>query len=515
MSYRGGSAKSTVTCEMSPCQAIRFLVLASSLIVAWPAVAQTALLPTGARIAGIVYDSLGRRPLAGADVQLQRVPGVDNEKQRDVRTAVADQSGAFAFENVEEGTYVLGFFDLTADSLGVAMPTREIRVRGSQRIRVDLAVPSHAGLIALVCGRNAVSDSTALLMGFVRDAESLAPPAHSIVMLQWDEIVVGKGGARGETRHITTQPREDGWYAFCNVPVDNMMQLRVARGADSSGVVAADLVRREVVRRDLYIGSGTRVSLSDSASPAPGLTPSGPRTAWRGRATVSGRVLSSDGGPLANARVSLEGSDAAATTNERGEFALSGLPSGSQTLNARALGFLPERTTVHLLTGHAPNDVVVRLTSLKLLLDTIRVTAKRVYANDDTGFERRKRAGQGHYIDRAQIERQHVILASDLLRMIPRVEVMASAVGFFGHHVAFRKPFAFESYCRPDLYVDGFLFPSGDLEIDEAVNPAEIQAIEVYTKPASAPAQFTNNISGCGSIVVWTRMTTSQDRKPK
>jgi len=205
VSYRGGSAKSTVTCEMSPCQAIRFLVLASSLIVASPAVAQTAVLPTGARIAGIVYDSLGRRPVAGADVQLQRVRGVDSEKQRDVRTAVADQSGAFTFENVEEGTYVLGFFDLTADSLGVAMPTREIRVRGSQRIRVDLAVPSHAGLIALVCGRNAVSDSSALLMGFVRDAETLAPPAHSVVVLQWDEIVVGKGGARGETRHITTQ----------------------------------------------------------------------------------------------------------------------------------------------------------------------------------------------------------------------------------------------------------------------------------------------------------------------
>lgn len=112
VSYRGGSAKSTVTCEMSPCQAIRFLVLASSLIVASPAVAQTAVLPTGSRIAGIVYDSLGRRPLAGADVQLQRVRGVDSEKQRDVRTAVADQSGAFTFENVEEGTYVLGFLDL-------------------------------------------------------------------------------------------------------------------------------------------------------------------------------------------------------------------------------------------------------------------------------------------------------------------------------------------------------------------------------------------------------------------
>jgi len=311
------------------------------------------------------------------------------------------------------------------------------------------------------------------------------------------------------------QPREDGWYAFCNVPVDNVPQLRVARGADSSGVVAADLVGRQVVRHDLYIGSGTRVSLSDSAAAAAGLTSDGARRAWRGRATVSGRILSSDDRPLANARVLLEGSDATATTNDRGEFALGGLPSGSQTLIARALGFLPERRTVHLLTGHAPNEVVVRLTSLKRLVDTVRVTARRVYTTDANGFESRRRAGQGHYIDRAQIDRQQATTASDLLRMVPRVEVLASGVGFFGHVVAFRKPFAFEGYCRPDLYVDGYLFPSGDMEIDDVVIPDDIEGIEVYTKPGLAPAQFTNNMSGCGSIVVWTRTTTRPDRKPK
>ena len=445
---------------MSPSQAIRFLVLASSLTVASSAAAQTASSPMGAQIAGIVYDSLARRPLAGADVQLQRVRGVGTNTQPEVRTATADQSGAFTFESVGEGTYVLGFFHLLVDSLGVAMPTRQIQVRDAQRLRVDLAVPSHAGLIALACGPSAVSDTSALLMGFVRDAETLMPPEHSVVVLQWDEIVLGQGGARGETRHIMAQPRGDGWYAFCNVPVDNVPQLRVARGTDSSGVVSADLVGRQVARHDLYIGSGTRVSLSDSAAVAAGLTPDGPRSVWRGRAAVSGRILSSDDRPLANARVLLEGSDATATTNDRGEYALGGLPSGSQTLIARALGFLPERRTVHLLTGHAPNEVVVRLTSLKHLVDTVRVTAKRVYTIDANGFDSRRRAGQGHYID-------------------------------------------------------GYLFPSGDMEIDDVVIPDDIEGIEVYTKPGLAPAQFTNNMSGCGSIVVWTRKATRPDRKPK
>ena len=472
-------------------EAIRCVVLASSLTAASGAVAQTASSPTGGQVAGVVYDSLSRRPLAGADVQLQRVRGAGTGTQPEVRTATADQSGAFTFESVDEGTYVLGFFHPMVDSLGVAMPTRQIQVRAAQRLRVDLAVPSHAGLIALTCGTGAVSDSSALLMGFVRDAATLMPPEHSVVVLQWDEIVLGPGGARSEPTHITAQPREDGWYAFCNVPVDNVPQLRVARGADSSGLVSADLVGRQVARHDLYIGPRTRVS------------------------TASGRILSSDDRPLANARVSLEGSDATATTNDRGEFALGGLPSGSQTLIARALGFLPERRTVHLLTGHATNEVVVRLTSLKRLVDTVRVTAKRVYTTDANGFESRRRSGQGHYIDRAQIERQRATAASDLLRMIPRVEVVASGVGFFGHVVVFRKPFALKGYCRPDLYVDGYLFPSGDMEIDDVVIPDDIEGIEVYTKPGLAPAQFTNNMSGCGSIVVWTRTTTRPDRKPK
>ena len=83
----------------------------------------------GAQIAGIVYDSLARRPLAGADVQLKRVRGAGTDTQREVRTATADQSGAFTFESVGEGTYVLGFFHLMVDSLGVAMPTRQIHPR--------------------------------------------------------------------------------------------------------------------------------------------------------------------------------------------------------------------------------------------------------------------------------------------------------------------------------------------------------------------------------------------------
>jgi hypothetical protein len=371
------------------------------------------------------------------------------------------------------------------------MPMRQVEVSSARATPIDLAVPSHAGISALVCGLNSISDTTALLMGVVRRAENASAAQPSVVVLQWDEIIIAAGGLHAETRGITTPTRGEGWYAFCNVPVNSAMHLRAAHGADTSGAIVADLIPRQFVRRDIYVGPAARVTRDTAVF-------------WRGPAQLAGEVRGSDGRPIAGAIVSLMNTEAVATTNNDGRFFLSGLPAGSQTLSVRALGFVPARNTVHLLTGTVRNTAQVLMTSLRAYLDTIRVTTTRVYTTDENGFERRKRAGQGHFIDRAQIERQRAVLPSDLLRMVPRVEVASAGTGWFGKYVAFRNPFG-KGYCRPDLWLDGVLFRAGDLEIDEVVNPDHVEAIEVYTKPGVAPVQFTNNMSGCGSIVVWLR----------
>ena len=445
---------------------------------------------SGARLSGAVYDSLNRRPLSGADVHLRRLGDVADSANIEL-SVVTNELGAFDFSDIAAGSYVLGFFHVSLDSLGVAMPMRQVEVRSESPTRIDLAVPSHEGIIALICGRTSISDTTALLIGVVRDAATALPAQPSVVALQWDELVIGSAGLRGETQGITTPTRSDGWYAFCNVHVNSAMQLRAAHGTDTSGAIVADLVARQVVRRDIYVGPATPV-VRDSA------------VVWRGPAQLAGEVRGSDGRMIAGASVSVMRGDAVATTSSDGRFLLTGLPAGSQTLAVRALGFIPARTTVHLMTGAARNNAQVSLTSLKTYLDTIRVTSTRVYSRDMNGFESRKRAGQGHFIDRAQIERRNATLPSDLLQMIPRVEVAQPGVGFFGKRIAFRSAFG-KGYCRPDLYVDGVLFRAGDMEIDEIVNPDHVEAIEVYTRPGVAPLQFTNNMSGCGSIVVWLR----------
>ena len=90
--------------------------------------------------------------------------------------------------------------------------------------------------------------------------------------------------------------------------------------------------------------------------------------------TVRGRVADTTGAPLARVSVSIEAIGARATTNDKGEYEIRGVPTGTHSVRARLLGYVPQivRVTVSesqparqdfaLHTqpiGLAPVDVVV------------------------------------------------------------------------------------------------------------------------------------------------------------
>src|SRR2546426_8421188 len=64
--------------------------------------------------------------------------------------------------------------------------------------------------------------------------------------------------------------------------------------------------------------------------------------------TVRGRVADTTGAPLARVSVSIEAIGARATTNERGEYEIRGVPAGTHSVRARLLGYVPQivRVTV-------------------------------------------------------------------------------------------------------------------------------------------------------------------------
>src|SRR5678816_1326641 len=111
------------------------------------------------------------RPLLAA-VLLARIANAEaaDNPARFGRTASSDSLGRFAFTDVPDGRYTLGFFHPMLDSLGVEAPLKGVSVAGQRSVETELAIPSPARLHSAICGKPAKGDSSALIVGVVRDA---------------------------------------------------------------------------------------------------------------------------------------------------------------------------------------------------------------------------------------------------------------------------------------------------------------------------------------------------------
>ncbi|MEP6691040.1 MAG: carboxypeptidase-like regulatory domain-containing protein, partial [Gemmatimonadaceae bacterium] len=129
-----------------------------------------------ATVSGTVYDSIARHPLGDAVVQLiAATPGGPSY------TTTADAAGRYAVAGVQAGHYSIGFYHPTVDSLGIDGPVRAVDVAGGDT-RVSLALPSARRMIAAICGvRATATDSTALVVGHLRDASTGEPIAAGSV----------------------------------------------------------------------------------------------------------------------------------------------------------------------------------------------------------------------------------------------------------------------------------------------------------------------------------------------
>ena len=99
--------------------------------------------------------------------------------------------------------------------------------------------------------------------------------------------------------------------------------------------------------------------------------------------TVTGRVVdASSQRPLADAQVSIVGTQRGAVTNENGEFRIVNVPAGAQTVRAQRIGFAPATLAVSVTAGgSAVANLALAVTAVEL--DQIVVTA--------TGETQRKR----------------------------------------------------------------------------------------------------------------------------
>jgi len=447
---------------------------------------------SGAVISGLVRDSIAHTPLAGATVQLIAAENQANY----ARTAVADSLGRFAIAGVPDGRYVLGFFHPILDSLGVEPPTREVRVEGQQPVRVDLATPSAMRLRTTICGQRAASDSVGLIVGTVHDARDGNPVARATVFGEWTELSLVRGGLVRTVPRLVAVTGDNGWFAMCNVPSAGSMTLMAAHDADSTDMIEIDVPATGFLRRELYLGPAQTTVATDTVK-RPDSLALAPHRIRHGDGRLSGTVVSAVGNrPLGNAVVSIV--DGPTThADDNGVWTITDAPVGSRMLEVRALGFYPLKRQVNVMAGAPP--VRITLSTLEAVLDTVRIIASPLHGRDINAFYQRRRSGTGRYLTPDDIAKRGGVVLSDVFRTVPGLQVYPGEFG--GDTVVMRGSYGL---CAPAYFIDGFYMDLTPDELNDWVRLNRIAGIEIYTGE-NAPPQFQRGMSGCGSIVIWTK----------
>ncbi len=437
-----------------------------------------------ATVRGVVFDSIAGRPLAAATVQI-----AGDAPDFAGRAATTDSTGAYSFADLPPGRYLLGFLHPVLDSIGVDLPPSRVEVAGAATVVADLGIPSARRMRGAICGAVAGKDSGGVVIGTVRQASDRAPVGRARVVAEWTEVALTKNGLRPTIARRTTDASPSGWFALCNVPRAGIVALSAYAAGDSVDRVDVEMPDAGFLRRELYLG--------------------------RVPSTLRGVVVSAEGGnPLPNVQVSVVGGGQTRTDNT-GAWTLADVPSGTRMIEARAIGFLPDRRAVDVI----PDGPSVRtpLSSIKAVLDTVRISATRAHEVEMRGFEQRRQSSTGRFITAADVARSRPVVTTQLLRNIPGLYLERDA----NSQPVLTMRGTFEPRCRPGVYIDGrYMNDIGAEDIDDWVHPDEIAGIEIYSN-TEVPARFNTGMAGvgrvsasdpndavhiCGSIVVWTRL---------
>ncbi len=425
-----------------------------------------------AEIVGVVIDSLNGRYLAGADVVIEGAKA----------TRVTDSLGQFRIDGLTPGTYQVGVFHALLDTLGISLATRPFHVGADSSSSIVLAVPSAATIIRGACPVRPRAQGTSAVIGHVVDPETLQAVAGSEVSIAWTQLEASKEtGVRQSPRLLRDSTDGSGRFKLCGLPHSLRATLQARRGGSVTAEIPISIGESdtELFARTLLL------SKADSNSKV-------------GNAMVSGHVVLEGAATNAGSRVEVVGTDVVALTNEKGEFTLRNLPSGSQVLMARHLGFGAETVPVDL-SSREPKRVTIKLPKFVAIIDPVIVTAKRVAGLDKAGFTQRQKSGTGFYLGPEQIQRLRPNYLTDILRTVPGLrlsytpegEVVSSSRGVTGGCVQY--------------FVDDMPWQSampGD--INNFVNGSEVVGVEVY-QGANTPPQYSRAMRDCTTIVLWTK----------
>lgn len=442
-----------------------------------------------ARLEGTVTDSAHGRPLADASVLVTK----NSPEPAAWYNVATDARGHYQIDTLAAGRYSVALWHPILDSLQITLPPSAVQLSDGQHATLDLGLPSGATLRAVSCPGVILPAGTGVLQGRVVDADAAddRPLVGAVVAVRWNDMTVNRETLKIEGGEHTEGARTnaDGRYRFCGLPTDTWLAVQVQKDSvggivinpfisDTLGVAVLDLSLSATAARPLATARDT------AAAPEP------PRV-FKGTASVSGTVVGEAGQPLPGVQLRVVETAATARTDSSGRFAMSGLPAGTQLLEAKRVGYRIVQQPVQLLAGR---DVAAAVELRRIVsLDSVLVVARRSRYRE---FERNRRNGFGHFLTEDEIAKRHPFETTDLLRALPGFRISGSGYDakVYGARAGLRLS---GQPCEANVVIDGIQHQDINW-----LQPSDIGAMETYSGLAGAPLQYD---SGCGLIVIWTK----------
>ncbi|HEX7979016.1 MAG TPA: carboxypeptidase-like regulatory domain-containing protein, partial [Gemmatimonadaceae bacterium] len=416
------------------------------------------------------------------------------EPEPSVSSGVAtDARGRFRIDSLAAGRYMVEFASPLLDSFEITLPPREVSVVDGKVTRVDFALPSGRTLRLAACPGLTLDGETGAVVGRLSDADTDQPLVGAKVVVAWQDISVDRKTLTPTVAERTGAVASDslGRYRLCGVPTGSWLVVQVQAGGRSGSAIRLQVPDSAgVVVRHLSVSMASAPPLADPTSAATADT--APLALLTGATRVSGVVRGVGGLPLSGAQVRVVGARGTALSDERGRFELRDLPSGTQVLEVRRIGYLLAQQPVELRATR-PLSQDVRLQRI-VTLDSMRVLAQRSRYPE---FEQHRRmSGFGTFLTQDEVARRASFETSDLFRSLPGFRVVGfglDAKVYNGRGVTSVSG----GTCSPNIVIDGM--PGQEINL---IHPSSIGAMEVYRAGQPVPVQYDR---GCGAIVIWSK----------
>jgi len=466
--------------------------------------------PSLASILGTVYDSVHNAKLTGATVF---VVG-------SARVGITNDAGAYLIDSIPPGTYRVHVQHELLDSLGLTMITDSIALAAGDRRVVELAVPASETLVTLSCNPATRRLGPSAIIGRLLDADTDDPVSGARVSFAWSELSLAAGLKR-IPKLLAATANADGVFRICGVPSEVEGTLQAERNGITTAEVKITFIGQPLVIQGLKIGNAATVRQAELDSTQQALTAKNigeqrfsAVNIQKGEAVLRGRVVNANGTPVQGARVEVEGTVSRALTGPEGEFTLTELPSGTQSVVARQMGFAPVSQPVELST-RAPTNTVITMSRPVTVLEAVVVeaTSELQAGLDAVGFATREKSMSGYFLDAEEVMRRGPNMLTDVFRTVPSLRVVPN--GPYDYSVESARSTGIGGACVK-YWLDGApyeaVFPG---DVDRLIPPYQIAGIEVYNG-STVPIQFTNaNTNNCAVIVIWSKYGAESRRRKK